>query len=52
LHAQSVLDGTTPYVAMAWSHLQDDQRDEARKCLTQACEHAIAAIELWRRESS
>lgn len=51
LHEQSVIDCTTGYVAMAWSHLEDDQREPARKCLTQACEQAIAAIEIWRGET-
>lgn len=51
VHEQSVIDAGTRYIAMAWSHLDDGERNEARHCLTQATEQIIAAIETWRGEA-
>ncbi|MES1935029.1 hypothetical protein [Salinisphaera hydrothermalis] len=50
VHEQSVLDPGVRYIAMAWSHLDDDEREDAHHCLTQAAEHMIAAIEAWQSE--
>ena len=51
INEQAVLDPGVRYVAMAWSHLDDDERKDAHHCLTQACEHMIAAIETWQSKS-
>lgn len=48
VHEHDVIGGSERYIAMAFSHLDDDERTPARHCLTQAAEHIIAAIELWR----
>lgn len=48
LHEQNVLDDARPFIAMGWSHLDDDEREEGRHCLTQACQNIIAAIENWQ----
>ena len=50
VNEQAVLDPGVRYVAMAWSHLDDEERRDAHHCLTQACEHMIAAIETWQSE--
>lgn len=50
LHAEAVIDDAIRYIAMAWSHLDDDDREPARHCLRQASQHIIAAIEVWRGE--
>jgi len=47
LNEQAVIDLATPHIAMAWSHMEDEQREQAQKCLTEACEKTIAAIEVW-----
>lgn len=51
IHEQSVIDGGARYTAMAWSHLDNDDREAARHCLIQAAEQTIAAIEIWREAS-
>lgn len=48
VHEHSVIDDSARYIAMAWSHLDDDQRDQARHCLIQSTEQIIAAIEVWQ----
>lgn len=48
VNEQGVLDPGVRYIAMAWSHLDDDERNDAHRCLIQACEHIIAAIETWQ----
>ncbi|WP_147418166.1 hypothetical protein [Salinisphaera sp. Q1T1-3] len=48
---QAVLEGSERYVAMAFSHLDEMDRDPGRHCLKQACEHVVAAIEVWRGET-
>lgn len=48
LQAENVMEGNTPYIAMAWNYLDEDDRKQAGHCLTQACEWSIAAIEAWR----
>ncbi|HET7313336.1 hypothetical protein [Salinisphaera sp.] len=51
IQAQSVIEPGRRYIAMAGSHLDDQEREDARHCLIQASEHIIAAIEAWRGES-
>ena len=48
-HEQAVIDSARPFVAMAWSHLEDDERDEAKHCLEQASQNVIAEIENWQQ---
>lgn len=48
LYEHDVVEHARPFVAMAWQHLDDDQRDEADQCLRQAAEQTIAAIEAWQ----
>ncbi|MDA3919605.1 MAG: hypothetical protein PF501_02810 [Salinisphaera sp.] len=48
LHEQAVIDDARPFIAMAWAHLDDDEREEGRHCLTQACQNIIVAIESWQ----
>lgn len=50
LHEQAVIDDARPFIAMAWSHLDEDDRAEGKHCLTQACQNAIAAIENWQEQ--
>lgn len=50
IHEQSVVDGARPFVAMAWSHLEDEERDAAQHCLQQACQHVVEAIEAWQTQ--
>jgi len=50
LHEQDVIDEARPFIAMAWSHFEDGQRDEAKHCLTQSTQRAIAAIEAWQTQ--
>lgn len=50
LHEQAVIDDARPFIAMAWSHLDDDERAEGRHCLTQACQNIVAAIENWQEQ--
>lgn len=50
LHEQAVIDDARPFIAMAWSHLDDDERDEGKHCLTQACQNVIAAIDNWQEQ--
>lgn len=48
INEQSVIEEATPYIAMAWSHMEDGQRDPAHESLIQASRYIIAAIEVWR----
>lgn len=48
IHEHSVIEGSERYIAMGFSHLDDEDREPARHCLTQACQQIIAAIELWQ----
>lgn len=50
LQDQSVIADNTSYIAMAWSHLDEGDRQQAEQCLGQACEWTIAAIETWREQ--
>ncbi len=50
IHEHAVVDEARPFVAMAWEQLEDDQRDEARACLTQATQTIIATIEAWQAQ--
>lgn len=50
LHEHDVLADALPFVAMAWSHIDDDARDQARYCLDQAARTMIAAIEAWQTQ--
>ncbi|MAS10442.1 hypothetical protein J7355_08365 [Endozoicomonas sp. G2_2] len=50
LYEHDVIDDARPFIAMAWEHLDDDQRDEAAQCLQQASERVIAAIEAWQTQ--
>lgn len=50
LYDHNVIDEARPFIAMAWEHLDDDQREEAEQCLRQAAEHTIAAIEAWQTQ--
>ncbi len=50
LYEHEVLDEARPFIAMAWEHLDDEQREDAEKCLTQATERTIAAIEAWQTQ--
>lgn len=50
LHEQEVIDEARPFIAMAWEHFQDDQRTEAKHCLTQSAQRTIAAIEAWQTQ--
>jgi len=51
LHEQEVLESARPFIAMAWSHIDDDDRVGARHCLEQATRHVIAAIEDWQAQT-
>ncbi|MES1929453.1 hypothetical protein SADO_09352 [Salinisphaera dokdonensis CL-ES53] len=50
LYEHDVVDEARPFIAMAWEHLDDEQRGEAEKCLQQASERVIAAIEAWQTQ--
>lgn len=50
LHEQAVIDDARPFIAMAWSHLDDDERSDGQHCLTQACQNVVAAIENWQEQ--
>lgn len=50
LYEHSVVDDARPFIAHAWEHLVDDQREPARACLTMAANTIIAAIENWREQ--
>ncbi|MES1923890.1 hypothetical protein [Salinisphaera sp. T31B1] len=50
LHEQDVLSQARPFIAMAWEHFEDGQRDEALHCLTQSAQRTIAAIEAWQTQ--
>jgi hypothetical protein len=50
LYEHDVIEQARPFVAMAWQHLDDDQREDAEKCLRQATESTIAAIEAWQTQ--
>lgn len=50
LYEHGVIDDARPFIAMAWEHLEDDQREEAKGCLKQASERTIAAIEAWQTQ--
>ncbi|WP_423822636.1 hypothetical protein V5738_01535 [Salinisphaera sp. SPP-AMP-43] len=52
VHDQSVIDGGSRYIAMGWSHLDDDDREDAKHCLAQATEQIAAAIEVWQGDAA
>ncbi|HLQ85856.1 MAG TPA: hypothetical protein VK110_06855 [Salinisphaeraceae bacterium] len=50
LHEQQVIGDARPFIAHAWEHLVDGQRDQARGSLTMAANVIIAAIENWQEQ--
>ncbi|ROO30930.1 hypothetical protein [Salinisphaera orenii] len=50
LHEHEVLESARPFIAMAFSHLEDDERDAARHCLEQAGQRIVAEIENWQTQ--
>src|SRR5699024_7015891 len=50
LYEHEVVEQARPFIAHAWEHLVDDQREQARACLTMAANTIIAAIENWREQ--
>lgn len=50
LHEHQVLQSARPFIAMAFSHLEDDEREPARHCLEQATQRIVAEIEAWQTQ--
>lgn len=50
MYENSVVDEARPFIAHAWEHLVDGQREQAHGCLTMATHTIIAAIENWREQ--
>lgn len=50
MYEHNVVDEARPFIAHAWAHLVDDQREQAHGCLTMATHTIIAAIENWREQ--
>lgn len=50
LYEHAVVDDARPFIAHAWEHLVDDQREPAHACLTLAANTIIAAIENWQEQ--
>lgn len=50
MYDQDVVSAARPFIAHAWEHLVDDQREQAHGCLTMAANTIIAAIEAWQSQ--
>jgi len=50
LYEQDVISAARPFIAHAWEHLMDDQREPAHACLVMAANTIVTAIENWQSQ--
>lgn len=51
LYEQDVISAARPFIAHAWEHIVDGQREQAANCLTMAVNTIVAAIETWEEQT-